>query len=343
MCNPAQCRYLAQASHLVATCELDGRLRSVDPTAAAALGHRAADLAGRPLSDLVAAEEHPHLQRILERSEAEPAFWDELALRAADGRNVRMLCCFQRLAGADRRGGIVVTGVRQDAFEAARQAYTAAVLGQLAFRCHRPAHRLMMALEAVLAQDPSSDPARRCCTELDALLEILSQAVSAPPAAGPGAPGGQAVDAVGVLEAALRLADGDAELGGMKVALRSEHARVWTTAHPVGLVFLALHLIRNAREATAATRSPRLRIDAYRHEGQIVLEFADNGSGLPREDLGSVFSLFFKKNGNEAHTGLGLATCSELVRYMGGSIHMQSRPAKGTTVIVTLPPAAPPR
>ncbi|MBE3099045.1 MAG: PAS domain-containing sensor histidine kinase [Planctomycetes bacterium] len=341
MCNATQCRYLAQASHLVVTCEAGGRLRAVEAAGAAALGYSPSDLSGRSLFDLAAAQERPHLERILQRCQADQTVWDELTVRTASGRTVQMRCCFQRLVGPDPRGGVLVTGLRLDALEVARQAHLAAVLGRVAFRCHGPAHRLMTALEAALAQDPSSETVRRCRAELDTLLEVLTQSLSGSPACRGGAPPqGQAVDVVAVLEAALRLADGDDEFRGLAVALRPERAAVWAATHPVGLVFLALHLVRNARDATGAVKSPRLLIDVYRDGNQVILAFADNGSGLPREDLGCAFSPCFKKKaGDTKHTGLGLATCSEVVQCMGGTIRMQSRPSKGTTVLVTLPAA----
>jgi two-component system, sporulation sensor kinase D len=136
--------------------------------------------------------------------------------------------------------------------------------------------------------------------------------------------------------------DGEPEFKGLSVGLRPERADTRAAAHPVGLVFLTLHLVRNARDATFAAKSPKLLIDVYRSKDRVVLEFADNGKGRPREDPGIAFSPFFKKAcGNGNHTGLGLVTCSELMHHMGGTIRIVSRPSRGTTVVVTLQ-AAPP-
>ena len=75
-----------------------------------------------------------------------------------------------------------------------------------------------------------------------------------------------------------------------------------------------------------------------------MLEFKDNGAGLEAEELQCVFAPCFKTGpaASGDHTGLGLATCSELLHHMGGKMRMQSRPSKGTTVVVTLPPAPAP-
>jgi len=340
MCNPTQCRYLSQASDFVATCEADGRLRGVEPAGAAALGYNPADLTEKPLADLVAANQRAHFGRVLHRCQAGQTVWDEVTIVSADGRRIPMLCCLQHLITPGNRPGLLVTAIRMESIEAGARTRVAAALGQLAFRCHSPAHRLMQALEAVLMQYPWSQAADLCRQELDGLLDAVSQSVSGPAQAR----SGHAVDVVRVLESTLRLADSEPEFKGLEVALRPERVNAWAEAHPVGLVFLTLHLVRNARNATFAAKSPRLLIDVYQKNDRVVLEFADNGTGYPRGDPGAVFAPFFKTTTDDrAQSGLGLVTCSQLVCHMGGSIRVMGRPSKGTTVVVTLQSAPAPK
>jgi C4-dicarboxylate-specific signal transduction histidine kinase len=203
----------------------------------------------------------------------------------------------------------------------------------------------MEALEAILEQHPWSDAAKQCRVELEGLLDVMSQAVSWPQSGdlADEVLSGKAVDVVRVLAGALRLVDRDASYKGMAVSLRPEQASIWAAAHPVGLVFLALHLARNARDATTSIDSPRLLIDIYTAGDEVVIEFADNGPGLADEKLQCSSSPAAKAGDKACHTGLGLMTCGELVRYMGGRMRMRSRPAQGTTVFVRLPAAAPPQ
>jgi C4-dicarboxylate-specific signal transduction histidine kinase len=108
----------------------------------------------------------------------------------------------------------------------------------------------------------------------------------------------------------------------------------------VGLVFVALRLARNARDATHGAKSPRLMVDVYQADGHVVVEFKDNGSGEAQQDLGGAGSPFFRKSDRVADSAdLGLMTCTELVEYMGGKIRVHSTPSKGTTVFVNLPSA----
>jgi signal transduction histidine kinase len=310
-------------------------IREVDPRHPRPLGHDGEAIRSKPLADFVAPGEQEHLLRILERTQGTPAVWEELAFVTGDGRTQSMLCCFQRLAGADLpRGAILVTALELAALASDLRTEAAAVLGQLAFRCHGPAHRLMQAVEAILSQYPWCEAAQRCRTELDALLEALSLSAAWPE----DAPGGYPVDVIDILEGTLRLIDGDPDFTGLDVNLRPEVPWAWAKVHPVGLAFVTLHLVASAVDATLAARSPRLFIDVNTDGNRVAIEFHDNGRGLDREDLKCVFAPFF----NKGHAGLGLATCSELVHAMGGTIRMNSRPSQGTTVVVTLPAAPAP-
>lgn len=336
MCKPAQCRYLSNASHMVLAVTPGGMIRAVDPRHACTLGHDSAALHGRPLMDFVAPGHREHLLRVLERTlQHGAAVWEEVTFLTADGRPEMMLCCFQQIAKTDLpRGALLVTGLQLASLASDLQTEAAAVLGQLAFRCHGPAHRLMQAVEAILSQFPWSEAAERCRADLDALLEALSLSAAWPRDSAADRP----VDIIDVLEGTLRLIDGDPGFAGLQVALRAEAPWAWAKVHPVGLAFVALHLASNAADATQAAKSPQLFIDVNVDGGRVAVEFKDNGRGLDREEMKCVFAPFFAKG----HGGVGLATCSELVDAMGGTIRMQSRPSQGTTVVLTFPAAPPP-
>jgi len=341
MCNPLDCRYLSQASRILLAISPDGTIREVDRLNPTVLGRRCDDLRGTALADLVAPGERRHVARALERCETGEAVWDQFVFVATDGRRLPALVCFQPMAGDAQEPALLVTGVGLDLGGSAARTEAAAVLGRLAFRCHKPVHRLMQAVEALLAEHPTNEAARRCRQEVECLAEELSRYAAWPP---PETVADLPVDVVGVLEATLRLLDGDPSYAGLRVSLRPDNAAVWARAHPVGLAFVALHLIANARDASADVASPRLNIDVHPDQKRVVIDFADNGRGLLREDLSDCFSLCFSHAASdEDHTGLGLATCSELLRFMGGSVRMQSRRGQGATVSVVLPAAAGPQ
>jgi signal transduction histidine kinase len=71
---------------------------------------------------------------------------------------------------------------------------------------------------------------------------------------------------------------------------------------------------------------------------------ADHGIGIPRVDVGRIFTPMYRgaNAGNVAGTGLGLAGSRRLIEQMGGEITVQSRLGEGSTFTVWLPrePAA---
>jgi two-component system, NtrC family, sensor histidine kinase PilS len=71
------------------------------------------------------------------------------------------------------------------------------------------------------------------------------------------------------------------------------------------------------------------------HPESIVLDVADEGVGIPAEELDAIFQPFrgtFSKG-----TGLGLAIVHRIVSDYGGEIQVSSTPGRGTTVSVRLP------
>ena len=99
------------------------------------------------------------------------------------------------------------------------------------------------------------------------------------------------------------------------------------------LLRLAQNLARNAADAMAG--GGRFRIATRAEDGELVLEFSDDGPGIPPELEGRLFELF--ESGREGGTGLGLAIVKKIVDEHGGSLRYETLPGEGTTFIVRLP------
>ena len=70
---------------------------------------------------------------------------------------------------------------------------------------------------------------------------------------------------------------------------------------------------------------------------RIVVDVADNGSGLKEEDLTRVFDPFFTTREVGQGTGLGLSVCYGIVREHGGHITARNRSTGGAEFTVELP------
>ncbi len=73
-------------------------------------------------------------------------------------------------------------------------------------------------------------------------------------------------------------------------------------------------------------------------DGKTVhIEFIDNGSGIPPEDLTRIFDPFYTTKDPGKGTGLGLSVSLRIVEDMGGDIKARSQEGKGATMTVILP------
>lgn len=71
---------------------------------------------------------------------------------------------------------------------------------------------------------------------------------------------------------------------------------------------------------------------------EFVVEVADEGTGIPQEELHQVFRRFYKKrDGNEQGSGLGLAIVKEIIDRHQGTVGVRSELGSGSTFYFTLP------
>lgn len=76
-------------------------------------------------------------------------------------------------------------------------------------------------------------------------------------------------------------------------------------------------------------------------EDNIIVSIADQGMGIPKENIGKVFDRFYRVDKARTRqlggTGLGLAIAKEMVNVHGGAIWAASEEGKGTVISFTLP------
>jgi len=112
------------------------------------------------------------------------------------------------------------------------------------------------------------------------------------------------------------------------------------SGHAVLLEQVATNLLLNARDALAnrPLGTPRrIVISAgYGEPGETWLRVADNGGGIRPDVLERIFEPFVTTKAEG--TGLGLYTCQQLARELGGALTLQDNPdGPGTVATLTLP------
>src|SRR4029079_10557758 len=71
-------------------------------------------------------------------------------------------------------------------------------------------------------------------------------------------------------------------------------------------------------------------------EGLVSIVVADNGEGIPPDDIKRIFSVFESKKGSRG-TGLGLPVSQKIMREHGGDIRVESTPGSGSRFYLELP------
>ena len=79
---------------------------------------------------------------------------------------------------------------------------------------------------------------------------------------------------------------------------------------------------------------------AESQDGKVLITVADNGPGIPRENLGDIFNPYWQaKRTARLGAGLGLPIAKGIVESHGGRIWVESTPGDGTKFFFTLPVA----
>jgi len=102
------------------------------------------------------------------------------------------------------------------------------------------------------------------------------------------------------------------------------------------------NLIENATKYSKAGST--VTIEAKSQDSELVISVADQGIGIPRENLGNVFDRMFnlehRLTQESGGLGLGLALCKGLVEAHGGRIWVESELGKGSVFRLALPQEA---
>jgi two-component system, OmpR family, sensor histidine kinase KdpD len=130
----------------------------------------------------------------------------------------------------------------------------------------------------------------------------------------------------------------DRRLRGREVTADIPQDLAMVQMDAVGIEQVLVNLIDNAVEHTPPGTA--IEISARDRDGEVVIEVADEGCGLPENSGQRVFEKFFRAgsmNGSSHGIGLGLAICKAIVDAHGGKISAGNRAGGGAVFRFTLP------
>lgn len=102
---------------------------------------------------------------------------------------------------------------------------------------------------------------------------------------------------------------------------------------------VVVNLLSNAIKYTPENGS--ISVFVGKNYREVYFKIADNGEGIPAEDMPRIFERFYRvdkgRSREQGGTGLGLSIAKEIVEAHSGTISIKSTVGKGTEIIVNLP------
>jgi two-component system, sporulation sensor kinase E len=337
------------AGEAIISLDTRGIIRTWNRAAEAIYGYAAAEMVGQPLQRLVPPDlrEAGELRVLEERLARHGCVrnYETRRLRK-DGTilDVRITRSLLRDADGDVIGSsAIVSDVSQEKAMESRliQAEKLAAIGQAAASI---AHEVRNALAGisgtvqVLKGHPSwRDLPDGVGAEVDLQVNRIAHIVNdLLTYARPGTVHPERSDLRRLLDRVLTLSSGAPEAAGKRVQRDYGDAPMLAEVDPAWIEQAFTNVVTNAYQALGP--GGLLRVSGRAANGQVEIDFADDGCGMTESVAARAFEAFFttKVRG----TGLGLPIVRSIVEAHHGTVRLRSEPTRGTTVTLTLPSAA---
>ncbi|MFD1605569.1 ATP-binding protein [Flavobacterium artemisiae] len=122
------------------------------------------------------------------------------------------------------------------------------------------------------------------------------------------------------------------------------------SVHAIGFLMRQLfsNIIQNSLKYASPERVPAIKITASQEPVIIKdlfnvycywVRFSDNGIGFEQQYAESIFKVFTRLHPQQEYSGsgVGLALCKKIMQTVGGTIHAEGKPGKGTTITIYFP------
>jgi two-component system, NtrC family, sensor kinase len=138
-----------------------------------------------------------------------------------------------------------------------------------------------------------------------------------------------------VMEKGLRILENEFKLRHIQLEknLSSDLSPTFLDVNQIQQVFM--NILINALEATPEKGKVKVSTLPGPEGETVIAEIADNGCGIPSENLARLFEPFFSTK--DKGTGLGLSVSFGIIQHHQGRIDVSSLPGSGTRFTITLP------
>jgi PAS domain S-box-containing protein len=340
-------RLLESFPDLILVVDLEERYTFVSSRARDLLGYEPKDMLGKKISEM---EDHsPDLASLYHAVvSGQQAFGAaEYGARRRDGSWRTMRASGSPLVDAEAKISGVIISVRditierkleQQVVQSERLAAMGAMIGGVAHELNNPLTSILGVSE-LLQDTETNETTRKQLAMLQQQARRAAEIVqnltyfSRPPA-----PGKSKINLVEVVERTLNLHAYSLRKNNITVDFLKEAGVPYALGDPHQLMQVFLNLILNAEHAIRETRDRgTLRIRLGKGDGSVWVSFHDDGTGIPKENLPSIFDPFYTTKRPGRGTGLGLSICKSVMKEHNGSVEAANSPEGGAVFTVTLP------
>src|SRR6202790_3254686 len=307
-------RLLESFPDLILVVDLEERYTFVSSRARDILGCEPKDMLGKKITDI---EDHSPEMAALYRQvvSGQQSFASaEYSVRHRDGSFRTMRAAGSRLVDADAKISGVIISVRditverkleQQIVQSERLAAMGAMIGGVAHELNNPLTSIMGVSE-LLQDTETNETSRKQLAMLQQQARRAAEIVqnltyfSRPPA-----PGKSSINLAEVVERTLNLHDSPLRKITVTVNILKQAGMPYALGAPHQLMQAFLTLILTAEPAIRNARDKgTLRIRLGRSDDSVWVSFHDDGPGIPKENLGSIFDPFYTTKRPGRATGL---------------------------------------
>jgi PAS domain S-box-containing protein len=344
-------RLLESFPDLILVIDMEERYTFVSSRARELLGFSPEDMLGKKISEL--ADQSPELAAIYRSivSGQQVIASAEYSSRHRDGSWRTMRASGSQLVDAEGKISGVIFSIRditverkleQQVVQSERLAAMGAMIGGVAHELNNPLTSIL-GLSELLQDTETSDTSRKQLVMLQQQARRAADIVqnltyfSRPPA-----PGKSAINLTEVVERTLNLHAYSLRKSNITVDFLKQPGVPLALGDPHQLMQVFLNLIVNAEQAIREVHDKgTLRIRMGRTGNSAWVSFHDDGPGIPKENLPSIFDPFYTTKRPGRGTGLGLSICKSVMKEHNGSVEAANSPDGGAVFTVTLPVAGP--